>query len=80
MIDFEFYYKNSIRYLLLNKLGYLTNLYSIPNISKLIFKFLLSHIENVNDIQSYNYLYLFKYFFGYKAFLTKQLNFFKEGK
>jgi len=78
--DPYFFYKYSLRYILLNKFNYLLNTYEFPNINKLVYSFSLSRIDDLDDVQIYNYLYLFKYFFGRRAFLTKQKSFFNIGK
>jgi len=70
-IDYSFFYKNSVRSLLLFKYVKLINSYGIPKISKFNYSFLISNILDTDDIQIYNYIYLFKYFFGYNCFLTR---------
>lgn len=79
-VDFKFFYKNVVRFILLNKLNNLTNTYSIPLINKLLLFFPLIKIEDIDHVQSYNYVYLFKFFFGKKAFFTRQKSFFNLGK
>lgn len=59
------------------------NIFSRHNISQIIqilYFFILVHIEDLDDVQIYNYLYLFKYFFGKIAILTKIKTFFNLGK
>lgn len=46
---------------------------------KLSFSFSLSKLEDIDDVQVYNYIYLFKFFFGRRAFLTKLKSFFNLG-
>ena len=79
-VDLNFFYKNVIRFILLNKLNNISNTYSIPYIYKLFLFFPLIKIEDVDHVQSYNYVYLFKFFFGKKAFFTRQKAFFNLGK
>jgi hypothetical protein len=69
--DYYFFYKYLVRNILIYKLVRLQNAYIIPSIKKILFFFSLNNILDVNDVQVYNYLYLFKYFFGRRAFLTK---------
>jgi len=78
-IDYGFYYKNSVRSLVIHK-AYVKNTLSISVISKLIFIFPLNRIEDTDDVQIYNYLYLFRFFFGRRAFLTKFRSYFSLGK
>jgi len=79
-IDLFFTYKYTIRFLLLHKLGYDYNTYNLPKISKLILFFSLNKLEDIDSLEIYNYFYLFKYFFGQKAFLTKTKSYFSLGK
>jgi hypothetical protein len=78
-IDYTFFYKNSVRSLVIHK-AYLKNTLSISVISKLIFIFPLNRIEDTDDVQIYNYLYLFRFFFGRRAFLTKFRSYYSLGK
>lgn len=78
-IDYNFFYKQVARGILINKLN-VDNIYNVPSINKINFFFILSKIEDLDDVQIYNYLYLFKYFFGKSAFLTKIKSFFNLGK
>ena len=79
MIDFSFFYKYSIRQILINKI-YIDNTYSLPNIKKIILFFSLVNIEDRDIVQIYNYVYLFRFFFGRNAFLTRYKSFFNLGK
>ena len=79
-VDYNFFYKQIVRNILMNKLNIVTNQYNIPQIEKLTYFFILSRIVDVDDAQIYNYVYLFKYFFGKTAYLTKIKSFFILGK
>lgn len=79
-IDFLFTYKYTIRFLLINKLGYIKNTYSVPKIKKLIFYFSLKKLIDLDDVQIYNNFYLIKFFLGKKAFISKNKNYFLLGK
>lgn len=52
-IDFYFFYKYSIRFVLLNKLGLVVNTFQMPNFSKLICFFSLIKLEDFDDVQVY---------------------------
>lgn len=80
LVDFNFFYKYSVRQILLHKLVVLQNRFCIPQISKLVYFFNLTKIEDLDDVQIYNYIYLFKYFFGKRAYLTRIKSFFNVGK
>jgi hypothetical protein len=78
-IDFNFFYKYSVRSLVMAKYSRIDNIFSIPVISKVVYFFILSRLEDVDDIQSYNFGYLFKYFFGRMAFVSRVKSFFNPG-
>lgn len=79
-IDLFFTYKYTLRFLLIQKLGYKYNTYTLPNISNLIFYFSIKKLEDIDNIEIYNYFYLFKQFFGRKAFLSKIKSNYSLGK
>jgi hypothetical protein len=78
-IDLYFTYKYTLRFLLLQKLNS-NNTYNLPKIQKLKFYFLLRKIEDLDSPEIYNYLYLFRYFFGKNAYLAKNKSYFVLGK
>lgn len=80
MIDFFFFYKYTLRSLLVYKSFGLTNTYSIPYVYKFLCFFSMRSIEDVDQVQIYNYSYLYKFFFGKRVFLTRQKSFFNLGK
>lgn len=47
------------------------NTYKTICFNKLLLYFHIFNIEDLDDVQGYNYCYLFKYFFGRSSFLTK---------
>lgn len=79
-VDLFFTYKYTIRYLLSHKLINNFNTYTIPNISKIIIYFSLKKFEDLDSVEIYNYFYLFRQFFGRKAFLSKTKSQFSLGK
>lgn len=80
LIDYNSFYNYTVRQILVNKIIILQNRYDIPKITKLVYFFNLTKIEDLNDVQIYNYLYLFRYFFGKRAYLTRIKSFFNVGK
>ena len=78
IIDSFFNYKYVSRFILLNKIGIL-NTYDIAECKKLIYFFNLTKIEDINDIQLYNYFYLIKFFFGKLSFFSKVKKFYLLG-
>lgn len=79
-IDYFFTYKNILRYVLINKIGYITNIYNIPKINKLKFLFYFTKLEDYDDTRIYNSIYLLKFFLGRKIILNKTKSFFLLGK
>jgi hypothetical protein len=79
--DYFFTYKNSLKLLLLLKLNpkNYDSVYSLPYISKLNFFFSLSKVTDKDNISVYNYFYLFKFFFGRNAYLSKYRSYFNLG-
>lgn len=80
LIDYNSFYSYTIRQILVHKLVLFKNRYDIPKINKLLYFFNLTKIEDLDDVQIYNYLYLFRYFFGKRAYLTRVKSFFNVGK
>lgn len=79
-IDLFFTYKYTLRFLLMQKLNKNCNTYNIPNITKIILFFCLKKFEDLDNVEVYNYFYLFKYFLGKKAFLSKIKSQYSLGK
>ena len=81
MKDLQFNYKNNLRYILINKLGYLNhNSLNLPYIEKIIFLINIKNIENIDERQIYNYFYLFKFFLGRKSYISKNKKIYHLGK
>lgn len=78
LVDPFFNYKYVIRFILLNKIGF-NNTLDLPKFKKLNLSFNLSKIEDLNDIQLYNYFYLIKFFFGRNSFFSKIKKFYLLG-
>lgn len=78
-IDYYFSYKNTLRFLLIQKLNS-KNTYNIPKIKKIIYYFFFFKIEDLDDVELYNSFYLFKFFFGRKVYFTKTYSFYSLGK
>lgn len=78
-VDFDYFYFQISRNILVNKYIILSR-HKIPQIIRILYFFVLVKIADLDDVQIYNYLYLFKYFFGRIAYLTKIKSFFNLGK
>jgi hypothetical protein len=76
MLNYYFTYKNSIKLLVLLKINptNFTSVIKIPKLTKLNYFFSISKSTDKDDTSIYNYFYLFKFFFGKNAFLSKYKN------
>lgn len=79
-IDYYFFYKYSVRNLLVHKIPFIINTYNVPKIIRISLSFSLRKLEDIDTAEAYNYLYLFKFFFGRCAFLTRCKSYFNIGK
>lgn len=58
-IDYYFFYKNIVRFIVFNKANNIININKFSNIIKLVFFFSLLRIEDCDDVQVYIiYIYL----------------------
>ena len=64
LVDYSFYFKNTIRFVLLHKIGYLLNTYDIPYIKKLLFFFAVTRLEDIDDVQGYITCIYLSFFLG----------------
>lgn len=78
-VDYTFFYKNVVRFILCQKALGIKNSYNIPYISKLVCYFSVAKIDDWTSAEYYNYVYLFKFFFGKRAFFTKFRTYFDCG-
>jgi hypothetical protein len=70
-IDFYFYYKHVLRFLLIQKLGlFQLNVYTIPNISSVQLYFSVKNLIDLEDLKCSNFFFFFQFFFGKRAFFT----------
>jgi hypothetical protein len=70
-MDFFFNYKNVLRYLLINKLEIFYSCFNLPFFEKVVVYFFLYKTMSLDDSSFYNYAYLFRFFFGKRAFFSK---------
>lgn len=78
-IVYKFFYITTVRFLLLNKLNLFNSFNNVPELQKLLLFFSITKIDDINHSQVYNYIYLFKFFFGRCAFISKIKSFFNLG-
>jgi large subunit ribosomal protein L14 len=70
-LDFFFFFKNILRFLLINKYGLFLNVNSFPLIKKLIVFFSIFNIIDFDDVRAFNYSYFIGFFFGRFSFFSK---------
>jgi hypothetical protein len=68
--DLFFSYKHVFRFILINQMIFF-NTNQLPVIEKLIFTFKINNLVDLDDPRSFNYAYLFRFFFGRKLILLK---------
>jgi hypothetical protein len=78
--DLFFSYKYTLRFMLINKYGDISNTYNLPKINKLLFFFSFKKLEDLDDVELYNCFYLFKFFFGRNAYFSKTKSSYFLGK
>jgi len=71
--DLFFYYKYIVRFFFYNKSSYLSNLncFLIPKFWKVHLFFEILDLIDLDDPKIFNYFYLFRFFFGKKAFYSR---------
>jgi hypothetical protein len=79
-VDFFFSYKYVLRFVLIQQYGFFFNTFQIPFLKNLLIFFSINDLEDLDDARSFNYFYLFKFFFGNKSFFTRFRSFFSLGK
>lgn len=77
--DFLFAYKSNFRFILQQKWVFLFNTNQLPFIKYLIFIFKIYSLIDIDEPRSFNYAYLFRFFFGRKAYFSKVISNFHLG-
>jgi len=77
--DFFFTYKYILRFLLIHKYGLFCNTFEVPVLNKLFIFFCISDVVDIDDACFFNYPFLFRFFFGRRAFFTKFKSIFNLG-
>ena len=77
--DFSFSYKHTLRFLLIHKCGYFFNSFELPKLNYTYLFFTLNDIVDLDDVSSFNYFYLIKFFFGKKSYFTNTTSIFHLG-
>lgn len=78
--DYKFNYFTLLRFVLLNKIGCLTNVNYIPCIEGLYLFFSLKNATVLDNSQNFNFFYFFKFFFGRNAYITNFQSTFSFGE
>lgn len=79
-VDYFFNYKYLARFLLLHKIDCFENTFQLPRLRSLVFYFTISGLEDLDDVRTFNYFYLFHFFFGNRSFFTKFNSVFSLGR
>lgn len=69
MVDYKFFYKFTVRSLMIFKFKKIQNTYAIPIISKLVLFFSLVNIDDVHMVQGYIILIYFVFFLDVRLIL-----------
>lgn len=69
LVDYYFSYRYTLRNILLNKLYFSTNTYFLPIFDKIVIFIPILNLDYLNSRELYNYFYLFKFYFGRRAFV-----------
>lgn len=75
--DYYFTYKYVLRFLLAQQYGFFLNTYNVPTLDRLLLYFSINELEYLDDYRTFNYHYLFRFFFGQKCFFTRFDSFFR---
>lgn len=79
-VDGFFNYIYLARFLLVHKTDVFSSTFDLPFLKRLVFFFSIIDLVDVDDPRVYNYHYLFRFFFGSKAFFTNFKSRFVLGK
>lgn len=71
--DFYFNYCFVYRFLLIQKWNFFYNTNQIPIVKNLLIFFNVFNLIDLDDVRSFNYSYLFRFFFGKKCCFTKPI-------
>lgn len=69
-IDYLFNYNYLLRFMLVHKTDAVGNTFQLPFLKSLLFSFSILDLVDLDDPRVFNYYYLFRFFFGAKAFFT----------
>ena len=69
--DLYFSYRHVWRFVIINQWFFVVNTNQIPLLKKLVFFFKIYNLIDLDDVRSFNYAYLFRFFFGKKSVFTK---------
>ena len=78
-VDYFFNYKYIARFILLHKSNCFFNTHELPLLRGLLFYFSISGLEDLDDVRTFNYFYIFRFFLGNKSFFTKFKSDFRLG-
>jgi hypothetical protein len=68
-LDFYFHYKNVLRFLLIQKIGY-KNTHLVPELTKIKIYFSVKNLIDLDDLRGSNFFFFLKFFLGRRSFFT----------
>jgi hypothetical protein len=78
-VDYYHNHRSITRFVVMKKISLSKNIYHIPSIMNIVYKSKLHKLDDLDDVQIYNYIYLFKFFMGRCSVLTKYKSFLNLG-
>lgn len=78
-VDYFFIYKHLVRFLLVHKTNVLVNSFQLPCLESLVIFIRLQNVIYMEDSYFFNYIYLFRFFYGNRSFFSRYKAFFSLG-
>jgi hypothetical protein len=79
-VDYFFNYRYIVRFVLTHKLNCFSNTFQVPELKCLVFFFSINELLDLEDVRTFNYFYIFRFFLGNRSFFTKFNSFFSLGR
>jgi len=70
-VDYFFVYKHLLRFILLHKTNSFRNTFAVPSLKSLVLFVSLANVEYLEDSYFFNFIYLFRFFYGNRSFFSK---------
>lgn len=79
-VDYFFVYKHLVRFILLHKTNAFRNTMEVPFLRSLVLFISLANVEYLEDSYFFNFIYLFRFFYGNRSFFSKFKSAFSLGR